>query len=376
MKVIIIQRIFPIYRKAIFDKLNKAYGIELFHGKNTSGISQVNTLYSKQIKLFQPFKKETIALLFGFRKIIKSKPDIIFHEFTIGVPTLLVVRMLAYIMRSKFIIWGHNINLERGFKPFSSFSDFYRYLIMKSSDAILFYIPDQMEHVKKYINNEKMFVAYNALDTETQLKNYQKISAIKREDIKNELHINAKYNLIFISRLLPAKKPEQIIEMYGMLEEKIRNNVGVHIIGNGTMYEPLKKMIEEFGYSNNIKLYGEITDENQLGRLLYVSDFMVNPGYLGLSVNLAFAYGCPIITFENEKMEQVHSPEIYYLKDGYSGIKIKNLDLEEMAESLSRTLVDGSYLEMRKNCLKTIYTEGSIDQMFGGFEKAISFVNK
>jgi hypothetical protein len=103
---------------------------------------------------------------------------------------------------------------------------------------------------------------------------------------------------------------------------------------------------------------------------------MINPGYLGLSVNLAFAYGCPIITFENEKMEQVHSPEIYYLKDGYSGIKIKNLDLAEMAESLSRTLVDGSYLEMRKNCLKTIYAEGSIDQMFGGFEKAISFVYK
>ena len=75
-------------------------------------------------------------------------------------------------------------------------------------------------------------------------------------------------------------------------------------------------------------------------------------------------------------MEQVHSPEIYYLKDGYSGIKIKNLDLAEMAQSLSNTLLDGSYIKMRANCLATIYEEGSINQMFSGFEKAIAYVKR
>ena len=103
---------------------------------------------------------------------------------------------------------------------------------------------------------------------------------------------------------------------------------------------------------------------------------MINPGYLGLSVNLSFAYGCPIITFDNEQMEQMHSPEIYYLKDGYSGIKIKRLDLTEMAKALNESLMDGSFNKMRENCLKTIYEEGSIQKMFSGFEKAIDFVSR
>ena len=121
---------------------------------------------------------------------------------------------MAYLMGSKFILWGHNINLKRGFKPFSNPADFYRYLLMKTSSAILFYSPDQMELVKKYINNKKLFVAYNALDTDLQLANYNLISAKSREQVKNDLGITSQFNLIFISRLLPAKKPEQIIEIF------------------------------------------------------------------------------------------------------------------------------------------------------------------
>lgn len=188
------------------------------------------------------------------------------------------------------------------------------------------------------------------------------------------MNISSKYNLIFISRLLPAKKPEQIIEIYDLLSEEIKTNVSVHIIGIGPMYKTMQAAIDKSGYSNNIKLYGEITDEVTLGKFLYISDFMVNPGYLGLSVNLSFAYGCPIITFDNEKMEQPHSPEVYYLRDGYSGIKIKDLNLSEMANALNESLEDGTYQEMRKNCLDVIYKEGSIEKMFEGFAKAINYV--
>lgn len=374
MKIIIIQKIFPNYRKAIFDKLHAIYGVKIIHGKNDSGIKQIATNYSIPVKLIQLSKKETLVFLFGFRQILKNKPKVIVHEFTIGVLSLSIVRAMAFLMGSKFILWGHNINLKRGFKPFSSPADFYRYLLMKSSSAVLFYSPDQMEGVKKYINNKKLFVAYNALDTDTQLANYNHISTQSREEIKKEFGITAKYNLIFISRLLPAKKPEQIIEIYELLEKEIQNDLVIHIIGSGPMFQSLQSMIVEAGFADNIKLYGEITDEIQLGKLLYISDFMINPGYLGLSVNLAFAYGCPIITFDNEHMEQPHSPEVYYLKDGYSGIIIKNLDLTEMATALNDSFKSGSFIEMRKNCLTTIYKEGSIQQMFSGFKKVLSYV--
>lgn len=375
MKIIIIQKIFPNYRKAIFDKLHQAYGANIVHGKNESGIQQISANYSIPVRLIQFSKKETLVFLFGFRQLLKSRPKIIVHEFTIGILSLSIVRILAYFMGSKFILWGHNINLKRGFKPYSNFADFYRFLLMKSSDAVLFYSPDQLEPVKEFINNKKLFVAYNALDTDTQLANYKLISSKSRELVKHELGINTKYNLIFISRLLPAKKTEQIIEIYRLLDEDIKLNLTVHIIGSGPMYLPLQEMVEEAGFANNIKLYGEITNEITLGKYLYASDFMINPGYLGLSVNLAFAYGCPIITFDNALMDQPHSPEVYYLKDGYSGIIIKNLDVIEMAASLNHSLKTESYIIMRENCLNTIYKEGSIHQMFSGFQNVLSYVD-
>jgi len=371
MKIIIIQRIFPIYRKAIFDKLNKEYGVRILHGTNSSGIKQIETNYSVPIRLVQLAKKETVAFLFGFVKIIKIRPDIIFHEFNIGVPSILIVRFLALLTGAKFVLWGHNINLKRGFKPFSNISDFYRYLLMKTSNGVLFYTPDQLKPVKIYINSRKLFIAYNALDTNSQLAIYNQISLAGRDEIKRQMNISTKFNLIFISRLLPAKKPEQIIEIFELLAGEIKTDVGIHIIGNGPMYDMMQATIDKSAYSNNIKLYGEITDELTLGKFLYISDFMINPGYLGLSVNLSFAYGCPIITFDNDKMDQPHSPEVYYLRDGYSGIKIKNLNLLEMANTISANLEDGTYREMRKNCLSVIYNEGSIEQMFDGFEKAI-----
>ncbi len=374
MKIIIIQKIFPNYRKAIFDKLNLSYGVKIVHGKNESGIKQITTNYSILVKLIQLSKKETLVFLFGFRQILKLRPNIIFHEFTIGVLSLSIVRAMAFFMRAKFILWGHNINLKRGFKPFSNLADFYRYLLMKSSSAVLFYSPDQMESVKKYINNKKLFVANNALDTDFQLANYTLISASSREVVKKELGIKSRYNLIFISRLLPNKKTEQIISIYGLLDEDIKNDLMIHIIGSGPMYLPLQEMIDAAGFANNIKLYGEVTEEIKLGKYLYISDFMINPGYLGLSVNLAFAYGCPIITFDTVDMEQPHSPEVYYLKDGYSGITIKNLDIKEMATALNTSLKTESYIKMRENCLHTIYSEGSIHQMFSGFQKVLNFV--
>ena len=375
MKIIMIQRIFPIYRKAIFDKLNLEYGVKIMHGENSSGIKQIETDYSIPIKMVQLAKKETVAFLFGFAKIIKMRPSIIIHEFTIGVPSILIVRFIALLTGAKFILWGHNINLKRGFKPFSSVADFYRYLLMKTSNGVVFYTPDQLKPVEKYINSEKLFIAYNALDTNRQSFIYNQISLGSRDEVKRQMNISTKFNLIFISRLLPTKRPEQIIEIYDLLAEEIKTNVGIHIIGNGPMYNTMQATIDKGGYSNNIKLYGEITDEVTLGKFLYISDFMINPGYLGLSVNLSFAYGCPIITFDNEKMEQPHSPEVYYLRDGYSGIKIKDLNLSEMAKALSKSLEDGTYQEMRKNCHALIYKEGSIEKMFEGFVKAIDHVS-
>ena len=55
--VLIIERIFPKYRKDILDELHQHINFTLIHAKNKSGIKQVSAPYSKTIGSFKYSKK-------------------------------------------------------------------------------------------------------------------------------------------------------------------------------------------------------------------------------------------------------------------------------------------------------------------------------
>ena len=51
-----------------------------------------------------------------------------------------------------------------------------------------------------------------------------------------------------------------------------------------------------------------------------ISDIFLNPGLTGLGILDAFSAGLPFITMS----DSLHSPEIYYLKNGFNGYIVKN----------------------------------------------------
>ena len=73
--------------------------------------------------------------------------------------------------------------------------------------------------------------------------------------------------------------------------------------------------------ANNVVFHGAIHDDVKTGEILFACDMMVMPGYLGLSVNHAFCFDCPVMSFEQQKNGPFHSPEVEYVINNKTGFR-------------------------------------------------------
>ena len=71
-----------------------------------------------------------------------------------------------------------------------------------------------------------------------------------------------------------------------------------------------------------------------------ISDLMINPGLVGLSIIDSFAAGLPIITTNIS----THSPEISYLQNNYNGLILEN-DVEVYSKEVILLLKEGTRMK-------------------------------
>jgi len=374
VKLVIIQRVFSNYRKAIFDILAEKYDLTVLHSVDKSGISQINSAYSKKVKSFKYWKKETNVFLCVLPKLIRNKPGIIIHEFTPSIISLHLSFLFSRIFSRKFIIWGHGYNRRTGFAPKSSFVSMVRYWYMKHSDAILVYGQEGKKDLGQFVDTDKIFVAQNTIDTSYLIALRKGLEKYGVDAIKKELGITHKYNLVFIGRLLKEKHPEFLFELYKSFEPSLRKDIAIHIIGDGEMYKTIREGIGTNNFGDNIFIYGKIDDASINGKYLFISDLLVNPGYLGLSVNHAFCFHTPVVSFEEGINGPFHSPEIEYLIQNKTGYLAKNGNIDDMSGFIVNYIHNTGLQDLMKNEIENcITTNCCISNMEKGFADAINY---
>ena len=136
------------------------------------------------------------------------------------------------------------------------------------------------------------------------------IGWLKREKaaIKERLGIKHDFNILFIGRLLASKKPDLLLDVYEILKNQYQTTIGVHFIGSGERYDAIKERIESNFDASDFYLYGAIHDNEKSGELLFASDMMVLPGAAGLSINHAFCFDCPVVSFAAHNWDPAHGP--------------------------------------------------------------------
>src|SRR5690554_1636239 len=124
--IVIVQRIFPEYRRAVFNELSNKYKLHLIHSKNRSGIKQAHTKYASSVSVIQYGKDETHVFIPCLNLLYKFKSNVIIYEFSIGILSLPFHMLWAKLTNRKFILWGHGYNRKIGFDPERLQMDRYR----------------------------------------------------------------------------------------------------------------------------------------------------------------------------------------------------------------------------------------------------------
>lgn len=376
MSVFIIQKIFPEYRKPVFDAIYDKVPFKLLHSKNKSGIKQTAAGYSFKVKKIQYGKGDTSLFLFVFGQIIKYKPKIIIHELAVGIVSLPLVLLFRKIFGYKLILWGHVYNRRNGFNPQKHFSDKYRLWLHKKADAIITYSNDEKNIlINNKIDSAKIFPALNTLGTHLYIPIRNELEKVGKIQVKKELGFGHEFNLIYIGRLLEDKLPDYLITILELLKKKNNHlSVAVHFVGTGNMENLLKQQMVKSGLQNDVFFHGEVYNEDITGKLLFASNIMVMPGYVGLSVNHAFCFDCPVITFESKNNVPAHSPEIEYIINNKTGFIAKHNNVEAMANIIEHYLSDlNLQLEMKQEIRNMIENVCPIEKLVEGFDNAIRF---
>jgi glycosyltransferase involved in cell wall biosynthesis len=375
LKVLMLQRIFPIYRKPIYDSLALSYNFLLLHGKNDSGIKQIETPYCQTVRAFQYSKNPTHFIFDSFSPLLKTKPKVVIHEFAVGVLSLIPMYVFCKLMRVKFILYSHGYNRTKGFYPKTVWADKYRLFLMKLADALVIYTHSDKQKLAQYIDTNKIFVAQNTLDRSQFQDIKNKLEREGKEQVKQRLGFTHKYNLIFIGRMLKEKMPEKLLDIYALLNPLMPNQIGIHFVGGGDVSE-LTNRIEKNSWQEAVKFYGAVYDDARTGELLFASDILVAPNYMGLSVNHAFLFNCPVVTFaENQDIN--HGPEIEYVVNNETGFVIPEVSIDLMAETIRQYLLNETQqVEIKKNITYKMETELTVDNMVKGFTDAVNFTLK
>ena len=374
MNTLLFQRIAPSYRVPVFRHLQQQLGIILCH--SDAMIGGVASFHDGIV-----FPNELIpggsflgkGNLFSqkvFPVLRKHRPHVIVCEYAFGNITFWKLLLLRPFMGYRLIGWSHGIKNKDMVLDAKSMHFKTTGFILKRLDAVLLYSDLRRQRLIDRMPSlaQKTFVAHNTLDTTSYTEVYQRYQESDRDALKRELGITTRFTLCYLGRLRESKRIDLILESWEKL--RAQHDVGLVLIGDGPEQQRLEKYRDEPG----LLAPGAIHDIEESGKYLAACDVMIMPGYVGLSIVHAFAFGLPMITCRSTEEGPFHSPEIEYLKDGVNGFFCDS-DVDFLACCVEKLIVDPDLLTaMKQNALDTVQNEANIDRMIAGFRDAIEYV--
>ncbi len=374
--ILLFQRLIPHYRVPMFKKLNEELGIVVCHSRARKGASlqeQQKLDFPNEVIPRMYFGKSPTAMLQRICPALrKYKPGIVITEFSLSYVTFWCLLFFKLFFRYKLVVWTHGVKSKEMLKPFGSRQSKIQLWVYNRADAVILYSQKRMDLLAQHVNKpEKLFLANNTLDTNELNSIYNELQAKGKAGVRIKLGFQHKQNIVFIGRLVSAKRLDFLLEAFTSLESK--SDLGLHIIGSGPEEERVKAYTKEH---KHIFYYGSIHDLLLSSSYLFASDLMVIPGYVGLSVVHAMSMGCPIMTCKQGPEGPFHSPEVEYIRDGINGCFCDN-SVKGLKNAMTGLLNQPEKLvDMSKKARKTIGEEASMDLFVSGFEQAVNYVRK
>lgn len=312
MRIAILQPLIPHYRTEFFQKLKeKCQTCDIFlyedvkktkkEGFKISDLAAkyVGNFTIKGVLFYNPFpflKKDydTIILMFQF-----------FHV------TTWILLLTKFIHRKKIILWGPGISVKRYLKEEVK-PDWRLRWQLALADGIWTYMEKEAEQWKKIFPDKPIIALNNTISGIDKIVKNRK--TMDKNFLKSKYNIREEIVLMFCARFQSNnRRTDLLVETMRRLNPQ---KYGFIIIGDGDD-KP------DFSSFKNVHDFGAIYDDNKKSELFKIADLYYQPGWVGLSIVEAMAYGKPICTFKRSE-ETKQCVEYSYIQSSSSDSKTWN----------------------------------------------------
>ena len=372
MKVVINYRVIQGWRAPIFQKLSNDndLDIEVWYGPDFPGtkvVSSTNEFNFKKRKLwsFKIVLKSVNGLIFMpfspflFFKLMIKNPQVVICEGASNLANSIIAFIYCKIFGKKYIWWSLGKIQGRVYDKKRSIIDKIITYIERKSDRIITYSSVGKIYFKSLgINDDKIIVAVNVIDTESKLE------SIKQVGDATELKKQYKH-FDFISLFVGALTKEKSIERLLIAQKKLEDSglsIGTIIVGDGSHREELEKEAKRIQVKHIDFVGKRISDSYKYFSL---AKLFVLPGLGGLAISEAMCYGLPVIASigdgcevdlvskENGIIDKDMTPEKLadYIQYFYDNREITKTFGEKSKEIVTYQYNSQNYIKMIKHAI-------------------------
>lgn len=247
--------------------------------------------------------------------------------------TTWLLLLTKFIHRKKIILWGQGISVKRYLKEEKK-PDWKLKWMVALADGVWFYTEKELNIWKRIFPNKQMVALNNTLSGAKEMTEY--VPAKSKDDLKLEYGIKEDTILIFCARFESNyRRTDLLIETIKRLDH---DKFGFIIIGAG-------KNKPDFSMYSNVHDYGAVYETEKKQDLFAIADAYFQPGWVGLSIVEAMAYGKPVFTFKRSE-ETKQCVEYSYILPGENGLIFE--DIEDCISCIT-FLSNGELSKMGKN---------------------------
>ncbi len=304
----------PHYRKEFFELMRNKFKImdiyvynslektkkQGFHveSEDTNYISNIDI---KGVLLYNPFillqkKYDDLVLMLQFSHI-----------------TTWLLLLLKWLHHKRIILWGQGISVKRYLKEEQK-PDWKLKWMISLADGVILYTEKERDIWKKIFPNKQIISLNNTLTGVKEITEYT--SQKSKSQLKIEYGIKEKIILIFCARFESNyRRTDLLMETIKRLDD---TKFGFIIIGAG-------KNKPDFSLYHNVYDFGSTYSTLKKQDLFTIADIYFQPGWVGLSIVEAMAYGKPVFTFKRSE-ETKQCVEYCYIRSYENGIIFEDID--------------------------------------------------
>lgn len=323
--VAIIYHFVPHYRIGFAKELSKSnFFSDYIWYANTSPMEGIPALDKSQLKNIKETKNIWIGKLLFQPSVISMALTGKYDSYVfLASPNFLSTWIASAILKIRgknVIFWGHGFfSTENNLK-----NKLRKKFFSLSSSSYLYGCRARDVAEKIGFNSEKIYVGFNSLDYENQIKIRERLENI----IDKKTHEKS-IKILAISRLTKICRYDLLLDAIKIAEKISGNKYEITFIGDGPEKDSL--LNKSIDLRVNAKFMGAIYDDEVIASIIRSSDLVAQPGKIGLTAMHALMFGTPVIS---HSLFEKQMPEVESIVEGITGMLHKFDDTEDIARCL------------------------------------------